>query len=185
VWTYLFEETEIPLVCNNADVHFSDAVATLPAVRKYQRIDELGHDFFRLQCYFVTHFIYVLSDWGRHVLERALFEEEFVISMDDPELTGEFLQCLRILGVSQNTRTCSTRIWSLILQAMTYLLGVERRHGGGMWSKSSDGPYDRYHTTYCAIVGLLSFEFHASDVDDGKLSPPNPRAFYIRRSTPS
>ena len=34
VWTYLFEETEIPLICNNADVHFTDAVATLPAIRK-------------------------------------------------------------------------------------------------------------------------------------------------------
>ena len=48
----------------------------------YQRIDELGHDFYRLQCYFVTHLIYVLSDWGRHLLERSLFEEElsFIVS---------------------------------------------------------------------------------------------------------
>ena len=42
----------------------------------YKRVDELGHDFFRLQCYFVTHFIYVMSDWGRHQIQRALFEEE-------------------------------------------------------------------------------------------------------------
>ena len=104
--------------------------------RRYQRVDELGHDFFRLQCYFVTHFIYVMSDWGRHMLQRELFKEELVfissnlaqvcireiedvllvtmswqvIFMEDPELTGEFIQCLRILGVSQ----MDSNIWPLI-----------------------------------------------------------------------
>mmetsp|Transcript_28462 Transcript_28462/g.88079 ORF Transcript_28462/g.88079 Transcript_28462/m.88079 type:complete len:132 (+) Transcript_28462:266-661(+) len=86
---------------------------------RYQRIDELGHDFFRLQCYFVTHYIYVLSDWGRHMVHRELFEEEFlflllnlgqVTSMEDPELIGEFIQCLRIFGVSSVDST----IWPLI-----------------------------------------------------------------------
>jgi hypothetical protein len=33
--------------------------------------------------------------------------------MDDPELTGEFLQCLRILGIS---RKSDVAIWPLILQ---------------------------------------------------------------------
>lgn len=78
-----------------------------------------------------------MSDWGRHTLRRELFEEEFVfiasnltqvrsiierlsnwfsrdtcqvIFMEDPELTGEFLQCLRILGISRSDST----IWPLI-----------------------------------------------------------------------
>ena len=33
--------------------------------------------------------------------------------MDDPELTGEFLQCLHILGIS---RDGDIAIWPLILQ---------------------------------------------------------------------
>ena len=35
VWTYLFEEIRVPLVCNNADVSFVDVVAILPAVRAF------------------------------------------------------------------------------------------------------------------------------------------------------
>ena len=61
---------------------------------RYQRIDELGHDFFRLQCYFVTHFIYVLSDWGRHVLERALFEEEFVFIVSNLPRVSIFISSI-------------------------------------------------------------------------------------------
>jgi len=33
VWSYLFEEIGVPLVCNNADVSFVDVVTILPAVR--------------------------------------------------------------------------------------------------------------------------------------------------------
>lgn len=53
------------------------------------------------------------------MLQRELFEEELsfivsnlkqVICMEDPELTGEFLQCLRILGVS----SVDSSIWPLI-----------------------------------------------------------------------
>lgn len=168
-----------------------------------------------------------MSDWGRHTLRRELFEEELVfiasnltqvletskyttlrghrqvIFMEDPELTGEFLQCLRILGVSRLDST----IWPLIhhvqidavffmppfsilflslttfniLQAMTYLLELERRHGGqGAWSKRSDMPYDRYHTAYCATVGLMSFGFSQVAIDSSKASSPIPRAFQVR-----
>lgn len=85
VWTYLFEQIDINLVCNKARACFVDALKNLPYIRRYQRIDELGHDFFKLQCYYVTHLIYVLSDWGRHALQRSLFEEEltfFVSNLD-------------------------------------------------------------------------------------------------------
>jgi hypothetical protein len=186
VWSYLFEEIGVPLICNNADVSFVDVVTILPAVRAYQRIDELGHDFFRLQSYFVTHFIYVMSDWGRHTLRRELFEEEFVfiasnltqvIFMEDPELTGEFLQCLRILGISRSDST----IWPLIHHAMTYLLELERRYGGqGVWSKRNDMPYDRYHTAYCATVGLMSYGLSRESAGTSKAQPPIPRAFQVR-----
>jgi len=33
VWTYLFEEIGLPLLCNNSRVSFLDVVAILPVVR--------------------------------------------------------------------------------------------------------------------------------------------------------
>lgn len=41
-----------------------------------QGIDELGHNFFKLEAYFVTHFLYVVSEWGKHTLQTELFWEE-------------------------------------------------------------------------------------------------------------
>jgi len=190
VWTYLFEEIGLPLLCNNSRVSFLDVVAILPVVRTYQRIDELGHDFFRLQCYFVTHYIYVLSDWGRHMVHRELFEEEFlflllnlgqVTSMEDPELIGEFIQCLRIFGVSSVDST----IWPLIHDAMLFLLKLEQHcTGQAVWAKPNDTPYDRYHTAYCAAIGLMSYSFLPHpEAGQGRLSHPVPRAFQVRRAS--
>lgn len=188
VWSHLFEELRVPLTCNNANVSFVDVASIFPLVRTYQRIDELGHDFFRLQCYFVTHFIYVMSDWGRHMLQRSLFEEELVfivsnlhqvISMNDPELTGEFVQCLRILGISH----LDSSIWPSIREAMIYLLELENYCAGeSVWSKRTDTSYDRYHTAYCATIGLMSYSFSpASTTKPTNIQRPPPRAFHVRR----
>ncbi len=112
VWSYLFEGVNVPLIFNNAQFSFTDIVSLLPLVRTYLRLDELGHDFFQLQCYFLTHFIYVVSDWGRHSLRRELFREEFLfivenlptlVRHEDPELVGEFIHCLRIFNVAKQT----------------------------------------------------------------------------------
>jgi hypothetical protein len=99
VWTYLFEQIDLDLVCNKARACFVDALKNLPYIRRYQRIDELGHDFFKLQCYYVTHLIYVLSDWGRHALQRSLFQEElsfFISNLDQASckcIGTQRLQC--------------------------------------------------------------------------------------------
>ena len=42
----------------------------------WQGIDELGHNFYKLQAYFLTHFLYVVSEWGKHELPPELFWEE-------------------------------------------------------------------------------------------------------------
>ena len=109
VWAYVFEDIEIPLVCNDGVPSFAHIINMLPIARSYYRIDEVGHDFFKLQCYFITHLLYVFSDWGQHALCRELFVEEFEfiinnltkvrVSLKDPEIVGEFLHCLKILQV--------------------------------------------------------------------------------------
>jgi len=184
VWSYLFECVDVPLVFNNAHFSFTDIVRLLPQVRKYYGLDELGHDFFQLQCYYLTHFIYVVSDWGRHSLRRALFQEEFIflvnylptlVSQDDPELVGEFIHCLHILEVSKGT---DPTLWDLIEYAMCYLLEVERKCGNkGAWKKNSSSVYDRYHSSFCGAVGLLVFDFHGNALGGNMSETPIPRAF--------
>ena len=65
---------------------------------------------------------------------------------------------------------------------MTYLLELERRHGGkGVWSKRNDTPYDRYHTAYCATVGLMSYSLsQGATFQPCKLSFPVARALRVR-----
>ncbi len=41
-----------------------------------QGMDDLGRNFFKLECYFVTHFLYVVSEWGKCCLQADLFWEE-------------------------------------------------------------------------------------------------------------
>jgi len=87
----------------------------LPVFRCYQRLEDIGRDFYKHQCYFLTHLIYVFSDWGEHTLNRQLFAEEFdfiirnmviAIRLKDSEIVGEFLQCLKILQVCVHAFVC-------------------------------------------------------------------------------
>jgi hypothetical protein len=104
------QDARVETVFNGGcDVSLASVLQYLPIVRSYQSVDVLGHNFYKLQCYFITHFIYVFSDWGHHRLRRELFSEEFnfiianlrvVIRLQDSEIVGEFLQCLCILQVS-------------------------------------------------------------------------------------
>lgn len=98
--------------------------------------------------------------------------------MEDPELTGEFIQCLRILGISQ----VDSHVWPLIHHGMTYLLELERRRGcKGVWSKRNDTPYDRYHTAYCATIGLMSYKLSQGTASQPcKVSFPVARALRVR-----
>mmetsp|Transcript_5488 Transcript_5488/g.16890 ORF Transcript_5488/g.16890 Transcript_5488/m.16890 type:complete len:125 (+) Transcript_5488:1851-2225(+) len=124
------------------------------------------------------------------MVHRELFEEEFlflllnlgqVTSMEDPELIGEFIQCLRIFGVSSVDST----IWPLIHDAMLFLLKLEQHcTGQAVWAKPNDTPYDRYHTAYCAAIGLMSYSFLPHpEAGQGRLSHPVPRAFQVRRAS--
>lgn len=165
VWLYVCEDIGIPMKCQDGMCTMSDFLHMLPLVRKYSGLDELGQLNFKLQCYFVTHFLYVISDWGSHQLPRLQFTPEFelIISslslcmdvLDDAEIVGEFLHCLRILGVCQES---DPLLMPLMNGAMTYLLNFEKRKGKrGLWVKvHRTDAYDKYHAAYTGIVGLLT-----------------------------
>ena len=87
----------------------------------------------RSQAYLVTHLVFVASSWGGTSwgalpLPRTLFAEEFlfllgsvstVMEMNDTELIGEFLHCLRLFQVHENDPH--------IRVGVKYLLDVEAR----------------------------------------------------------
>ena len=134
VWVYLFEQIGIPLRCNDgSELTLADVLWVLPSIRgTYSSVDYLGHDFFKLQCYYLTHFIYVMSDWGAYPLRHELYAEEIqfmcqnmlqVIRMNDPELVSEFVQCLKIFQIGPDT---DPECWRLVRLGMNYLVDTER-----------------------------------------------------------
>ena len=58
-------------------------VRKLPTIRSYGTFEELGHRMYLHQCYFITHFIYVMSDCSRHRLCLNKFWEEFAFIVDN------------------------------------------------------------------------------------------------------
>ena len=70
VWLYVFEDISLELRClgsANRELHptFQSFIQNhLCQARHYFTLDEIGINDFKLQCYFITHFIYVASDWG-------------------------------------------------------------------------------------------------------------------------
>lgn len=111
VWAYVFGDLQIDLFCIDGLVSFNTVARLLPLVRNYSPIHELGHQFFKLECYFVTHVVLAFSDWGQHLVCREMFQEEFefiannmamAVRLKDPEIVGEFVFCLKILQVSDD-----------------------------------------------------------------------------------
>ena len=180
VWAYVFEDVGIDISCNNCSTTLAEICSILPVARCYQRIDELGHNFYKLQCYFLTHLIYVFSDWGQHALRRQLFAEEFefivknmkvAIKLGDHEITSEFIQCLKILQVTEKS---DPEIWKLVLMGYDFLIEKEIIKGGkGRWVAEKDSLYDRYHSSYCCSIALLDYYF--MEDDNLRLNPPLPR----------
>lgn len=177
VWTYVFRDVGVHIRWAEAEVTLESVVRLLPLARSYLRIDELGLDFFKLQCYFLTHLIYVFSDWGQHTLRRELFSEEFsfIVSnmrlvteeLRDTEIVGEFLQCLRIL---QFVPEADPELVELVLLGVRFLLAEERERGckgvwvtkrekgnSGQWGSGEERAYDRYHSSYCGAIALMEY----------------------------
>ena len=61
----------------NAKLNIKLLLKYLPIARKYQSLAIIGQDMFKHQCYFITHFIYICSDWGLITLDYHLFQEEY------------------------------------------------------------------------------------------------------------
>ena len=190
VWSYVFKSLDLPVKCigveGSGSSIFSDILRLLPQARSYQTIDELGHDFYKLQCYFLTHFIYIMSDWGRCKVPLELFWEEYkfilsnmehVIALDDAEIVGEFVHCLRILCPrssysAKNDPRNSPHHIRIVEEGVAYLLIHEKRRGcKGLWVSGTKEIYSRYHAAYTGVAGLADSEYASAAKHDWKRIP--------------
>ena len=113
VWFYVFQDISLELPGGKCAVdELRKLFRIMPIIRSYKTLEAMGENMFKHQCYFITHLIYVFSDYGVHSLKRLLFAEEFIfivenmknlIALDDADLVGEFLHCLRVLQVSHTS----------------------------------------------------------------------------------
>lgn len=103
VWTSVLRDIKIDLA-----VGMRDVLVLLKRLRPYRSIDTCGATCYLHQCYFITHLVFVLTRWGAtRMVPLTNFVEEYlfllanmdvVICWKDPELVGEFVHALHIMG---------------------------------------------------------------------------------------
>jgi len=102
--------------------------------------------------YLVTHVVYLKSDWGLQA-PSELCDGEFryivdnlprALVLEDVELVGEFVHCLRVLGC-----TLSPAQQAVVQQGRALLA----RPHVALW-RSRASFYTKFHTAWCIAVGL-------------------------------
>jgi len=78
-----------------------------------------------------------------------------MITINDPETMGEFLDTLKSFGL--------TEVDPLIQTGIAFILS--RQHADGSWGDAGDRDvYHRYHSTWTAINGLMDYAWQGEKV---------------------
>ncbi|KAF4743491.1 signal recognition particle subunit srp68 [Perkinsus olseni] len=147
----------------------TDALRVIRRLRPYRSPQDIGLNAWKLQAYLITHVLYVLSEWGARPLSPTTlhYEYDFISealtlcmgSIDDPELCGEVVQCLRIFEAGSEGEDAS--LSRRISAGTCYLLSRESPAEPGRWSRGGNSDiYADYHTTMCVLVGLVEPDFN-------------------------
>ncbi len=168
VWLYVFGSLGLRGACETSGgrvepLAVADILRILPEAREYLSFEELGPNYWTHQGYFLTHLVYVFSDYGEHRLKRALYVEEFtylaanlrrVIDRGDCELLGEYIHCLGILGYPGEEG--DDLLADLVEEGVRFLVRAEEETFGEKGSWGGAEPYNKYHSAWCGVVGLVS-----------------------------
>jgi hypothetical protein len=150
---------------------YADALKWLAFMRPYPKADGCENSDYDGALYAVTHITYTLNAYSCYRLSARWlpFEYSFLkqnltqaIALDDPESMGEFLDCLKSFGLTENH--------SLIRKGVDYLL--EAQNPDGSWGEMEvDDIYERYHPTWTAIDGLRDYAWRGTRLCFPKLAP--------------
>uniref|UniRef100_A0A7S0EBI6 F5/8 type C domain-containing protein n=1 Tax=Hanusia phi TaxID=3032 RepID=A0A7S0EBI6_9CRYP len=169
VWCYLLQQLGIELDNTNISgspdiagpVRMHHVLSIYPQIYPYLPKGQLGTDLFKQQCYLITHLLFTLSRYGQLSLPQNMFRAEYMflhenvstaVELNDPELVGEFIDCLAILGASDRDVE--------MIRGRRFLLELEQTLGGrGRWTDTDAHFYRHYHTSWCAVTGLMQHTF--------------------------
>jgi hypothetical protein len=122
----------------------------------YRRRAEIGEYAYLMQGYFVTHVVYILSDFGNKCLDPQIFSKEYtylknnlkeIVSLNHMDLLGEFLSALKLFAGNSNFED--------IEQTISLLLVSQNKDGS--WQDEKMPLEYKRHITLTSILGLLNY----------------------------
>jgi hypothetical protein len=149
---------------------YCEVIKWLPSMRRYSQIGKDDPEFYYM-VYAVTHVVYTLNDYHRYRLSPRWLPQEFsflkknlerAISIDDPEMVGEFLDTLRAFGLSAQS--------AVVRRGIEYLLACQNPDGS--WGDvDAKDIYLRHHPTWTAIDGLREYAWQGERLSFPELMP--------------
>ena len=150
---------------------FREVIKWLPLMRPYRGADGGENTDYYWTVYAVTHVVYTLNHYNVYQLSPRWLPYEFeflksnleeAVRLEDPEMTGEFLDSLKAFGVSDDD--------PLIRKGTRYVLSRQNADGG--WGETEgEDLYLRYHPTFTAVNGLRDIAWRGVRLSFPKLKP--------------
>jgi hypothetical protein len=150
---------------------FRDVIKWLPHMRPYRGVDGGANPDYYWTVYAVTHVVYTLNHYNVYQLSPRWLPDEFeflksnleeAVQLEDPEMTGEFLDSLKAFGVGDDD--------PLIRKGTRYVLARQNADGG--WGETEgEDLYLRYHPTFTAVNGLRDIAWRGVRLSFPRLKP--------------
>lgn len=166
IMTYLGERYGIVV-----GARYKDVMKWRPIMLPYRGAENGKNSEYYWTVYAVTHIVYTLNHYNVYQLSPRWLKAEFeflktnldeAIKREDPEMTSEFLDSLRALGMPDDN--------PLILRGTRYVLS-QQDADGGWWEKNAENLYQRYHPAFTAINGLREIAWRGIGLSFPRLKP--------------
>lgn len=150
---------------------YADVLKWLPSLRPYRGREADANPDFADTVYAISHLVYTLNDYGVYQLSPRWLPEEYeflksnlkeAVALEDPDMTGEFLDSLMAFGLTDSH--------ALIRQGIEYLLSAQNRDGSWGNVEAKD-LYSRYHPTWTAIDGMRDYAWHGQGIKFPQVLP--------------